>query len=160
MSEFRKDLLIVGLIVIFLILFLAFCARGEELNLNPVFLEPGQTCNKELIGLEVEEWKKVLEEIETLREVNVLKTKQLENLNKVHIFNQELLESKDERIKLYISNNDLLKEDISLYREELDKSQKKYLTALKWNSYKTGFSFTLGITTALLAGWIFNEIAE
>lgn len=145
-------------IVICLLLFsnLAFA----ELNLKPKHYKEGESVTEESIGLNVEDWKKVVEEIKDLREINKTRKEQVENSKVIQRQYQDLLENSQKKIDLYKENIGLYKDETKLYREELDTCQKKYLSLIKFSSYKTGVVFTLGISVAILSGYIFNEIAN
>ena len=145
-------------IVLCLLLFssLAFA----ELNLNPKHYKEGDVVTEESIGLSLEDWKKVVEEIKDLREINKSREEQVENSEIIQKQYLDLLENSQKKIDLYKENLNLYKEETTLYREELDKCHDKYLKVIKWNSYKTGFTFVLGVSTTIFAGWVFSEIAR
>lgn len=131
-----------------------------ELNLKPKYYKEGETITEEIMGLSVEDWMKVVEKIKDLREINKLREEQIENSKIIHKQYEDLLENSQRKIDLYKENIDLFRQERDLYKDETEKYQEKYLNIIKWNSYRTGFTFVLGISTAIFAGWIFNEATK
>jgi hypothetical protein len=139
---------------------LIYSISFAELNLNPKYYKPGDIVSEDCISLSIDEWKNVVEEIKDLREENKLRKQQSENYYLVQKQYQDLLENSQLKIDLYKDNINLSIQERDLYRNELEKYQDKYVKMFKYNSYKTGFTFVLGISTAIMAGWAFSQIAR
>ena len=135
-------------------------AAFSELNLKPKAYEKGDQVEDQCIALSPGDWQKVVEEIQDSRRIIEIREQQLQNQKDIEAGYTELLKVEEEKSILYKENADLCKQEMNMYKEETERYQNKYLSLIKWNSVRTGFIFTAGVGVTLLAGWIFNEIAN
>lgn len=148
-------------VIILLLLFLFESCLASELNLNPILYNKGDTVEQDqIIGLTKYDWSKVLDKINKLEQINLALEEQISNYKTINTLQNETLQYSDDKFKLQEDNFVLMMQERDMYRDNLDQCNSKVLSILKFNSYKTGFSFTLGVSTAILAGYIFNEIAK
>ena len=140
--------------------FLSANAWSGPLGLSPIIYKSDDIVEEDIIGLSPADWSKLIKEVEDLREINKLLNQKSEYMDQKSIQQTGIITLKDQIITEYEQQCDIQDEKIKTYSDELDECQSRVLSIVKWNSYKTGFTFVLGISTAVLAGWAFSEIAK
>ena len=159
-SYFKECIARVVISIIVSTLLIPSSVWSGPLDLSPVIYASGDTIDGDVIGLSPMDWSKLIKEVEDLREINKLLTQKSEYMDQKATQYTGIITLKDQIITGYEQQCDIQDEKIKTYSDELDDCQSRVLSIVKWNSYKTGFTFVLGVSTAVLAGWAFGEIAR